>query len=88
MNQFDGPERFDVEIQKVSGENLPQLIQLKLAARRFYDLGDVSYLIRVHNLDESFLETIHSAFRQDFLVCLDEARREMRRDEEDDARED
>jgi len=55
---------------------LPQLIQLTLAARRYYDFGDVVFLIRVHDLDESFMAQLHPAVRQDFIECLEEKRRE------------
>jgi hypothetical protein len=60
------------------------LIQLKLAARGHYDFGDVVSLIRIHQLDESFLEKIHPAVRPDFIECLEEKRRE----DEYEARED
>ena len=55
---------------------LPQLIQLKLAARRHYDFGDVVFLIQTHNLDESFLQQLHPSVHQDFIECLEEKRRE------------
>jgi hypothetical protein len=55
---------------------LPQLIQLKLAARRYSDFGDVVLLIRAHQLDESFAEKIHPAVRGDFIECVEEKRRE------------
>lgn len=56
--------------------NLPTLIELKLAARRYQDFADVVSLIRVHNLDESFQEQIHPAMRRDFVEFLEEKRRE------------
>ena len=52
------------------------MIQLKLAARRYYDFGDVVFLIQTHNLDESFLEQLHPSVHQDFIECLEEKRRE------------
>ncbi len=73
---FPDPERVAVEIKNVRVVNLPQLIQLKLAARRYYDFGDVVFLIRVHNLDESFLKQLHRSVHQDFIECLEEKRRE------------
>jgi hypothetical protein len=73
---FPDPEEASEEIEKVKVVTLPQLIQLKLAARRYYDFGDVAYLIRVHNLDESFLEKLHPSVHQDFIECLEEKRRE------------
>jgi hypothetical protein len=56
--------------------NLPTLVQLKLAARRYQDFADVVNLIRVHNLDESFLAQLHPAVHGDFVECLEEKRRE------------
>ena len=73
---FPDPEQVAVEIEKVQVVNLPKLIQLKLAARRHYDFGDVGFLIRVHNLDESFMEKLHPSVHQDFIECLEEKRRE------------
>jgi hypothetical protein len=55
---------------------LTHLIQLKLAARRHYDSGDVVSLIRARQLDESFAEKLHPAVRADYFKCLDEKRRE------------
>ena len=62
--------------QKVHYINLTTLIQLKLAARRHQDLADVVSLISIHNLNESFLERLHSSVRQGFIECLEEKRRE------------
>jgi len=73
---FPDPTEASQEIEKIRVLTLPQLIQLKLAARRYYDFGDVVFLIRVHNLDESFLEKLHSSVHQDFIECLEEKRRE------------
>lgn len=56
--------------------NLPTLIELKLAARRHRDFGDVVELIRIHALDESYLDKLHPSVRQDFIECLEEKRRE------------
>jgi hypothetical protein len=85
---FPDPDQASEEIAHTRVVTLPQLVQLRLAAGRYYDFGDVTFLIRVKNLDESFLDKIHSAVRQDFLACLDEAREEKRREEEYEARED
>jgi hypothetical protein len=73
---FPDPAEASQEIDKISVLTLPQLIQLKLAARRFYDFGDVVFLIRTHNLDESFLPQLHPSVHQDFIECLEEKRRE------------
>ena len=56
--------------------NLVTLVQLKLAARRHKDFGDVVDLIRENNLDESFRENLHSSVQQDYIECLEEKRRE------------
>jgi hypothetical protein len=73
---FPDPTEASEEIEKIRVLTLPHLIQLKLAARRFYDFGDVVFLIRTHNLDEAFLKQIHSSVHRDFVECLEEKRRE------------
>src|SRR5262245_54864919 len=73
---FPDPTEASTTIEKARVLKLEQLIQLKLAARRHYDFGDVVALIRVHQLDESFAEQLHSSVRADFIECLDEKRRE------------
>jgi len=80
---FPHPDEASEEIEKTRVVTLPQLIQLKLAARRYYDFGDVVFLIRVHNLDEAFLEKLHPSVHQDYIECLEE----MRRDKEYEERE-
>jgi hypothetical protein len=81
---FPDPAAASEEIDQIRVVTLVQLVQLKLAARRYYDFGDVVHLIRVHNLDESFANQLHPAVRQDYIECLEE----KRRDDEYDARED
>jgi len=73
---FPDPSEVSEIIDKHSVVNLPTLIVLKLAARRYKDFGDVVELIRVNDLDESFLDRLHATVRQDFLECLEEKRRE------------
>ena len=73
---FPDPVEASQEIDKIQVLTLPQLIQLKLAARRHYDFGDVVFLLRTHNLDESFLLQLHPSVHQDFIECLKEKRRE------------
>ncbi len=73
---FPNPDEASQEIEKFKVLTLPQLIQLKLAARRHYDFGDVVFLIRVHNLEESFPEHLHPSVHQDFIECLEGKRRE------------
>lgn len=73
---FPDPLQASEEINRIRVVTLPQLVQLKLAARRYYDFGDVAHLIRVHNLDEAFLKEIHPSVGKDFIECLEEKRRE------------
>jgi hypothetical protein len=73
---FPDPADASEEIKKIRVLKLATLIQLKLAARRYYDFGDVVYLIRVHKLDESFRDQLHPSVQQDFIECLEEKRRE------------
>jgi len=56
--------------------DLPTLVQLKLAARRYQDFADVVSLIRENRLNETFRNRLHPTLHADFLSCLDEMRRE------------
>ena len=73
---FPDPREASVRIEEIQVVSLPQLIQLKLAARRYYDFGDVVFLIRVHNLHEKFMSQLHASVHKDFIECLEEKRRE------------
>lgn len=73
---FPDPAAVSELIQDRRYVSLPILIQLKLAARRHRDFGDVVSLIAVHDLDESFADQLHPAVRRDYTECLDEKRRE------------
>jgi hypothetical protein len=73
---FPDPTDVSQIIDKHRVVDLPTLIQLKLAARRHRDFGDVVELIRIHNLDESFRQKLHESLRRDFIECLEEKRRE------------
>jgi hypothetical protein len=73
---FPHPRDVCETIKNVQVVNLPTLIQLKLAARRHYDFGDVAHLIAVHNLDESYLDRLHPSVHRDFIECLEEKRLE------------
>jgi hypothetical protein len=73
---FPDPEAVREQILKINYINLPTLVQLKLAARRYQDFADVVNLISVHNLDESFAERLHPTLRRDYIECLEEKRRE------------
>jgi hypothetical protein len=63
-------------IDHVSYLNLRRLIEVKLAMRRYRDLGDVAALIRVHDLTGAFVEQLHPTLHGDYLLCLEEKRRE------------
>lgn len=56
--------------------DLKNLVELKLAARRWRDFADVVDLIRANNLDDSFTSQLHESVRKDFIECLEEKRRE------------
>jgi hypothetical protein len=73
---YPDPEAVRERIRNVYFISLASLIQLKLAARRHQDFADVVELIRVHDLDESFLDQLHRTLRRDFVECLEEKRRE------------
>lgn len=73
---FPDPVAVGKKIEGVRFVDLPTLIQLKLAAHRYYDFGDVVNLIRVHKLDEAFLTNLHPSLHRDFIECLEEKRRE------------
>jgi hypothetical protein len=51
--------------------NLPTLIELKLAARRYRDFGDVVELIRFNNLDEAFAARLHPTVHGAYRECLE-----------------
>ncbi len=73
---YPDPATVRERIENIEVVNLPTLIQLKLAARRYQDLADVISLIRVHQLDESFADRLHPSMRNDYIECLEEKRRE------------
>jgi hypothetical protein len=56
--------------------DLPTLVQLKLAARRYQDFADVVSLIRQNHLDESFTNRLHPSLHANYMLCLDGKRRE------------
>lgn len=73
---FPNPSEVGESIKAIHYLNLQTLIQLKLAARRHRDFGDVVELIRFNNRHEAFAERLHPTLRRDYLECLDEKRRE------------
>src|SRR5262245_49396134 len=73
---FPNPDDVSESVNEVRVIDLVTLIQLKLAARRHRDFGDVVELIRVNELDESFGDRLHPSVRSDYIECLEEKRRE------------
>jgi hypothetical protein len=73
---FPNPEEVSETIEKMQVIDLPTLVQLKLAARRHRDFGDVVELIRFNSLDESFAVRLHPSVHNDYIECLEEKRRE------------
>jgi len=73
---FPEPSGVAEQIDNLWVINLPTLVELKLAARRYQDFADVVSLIRENALDETFAARLHPAVRADYLSCLDEKRRE------------
>jgi hypothetical protein len=73
---FPNPEEVSETIEKMQVIDLPTLVQLKLAARRHRDFGDVVELIRFNGLDKSFAARLHPSVRGDYIECLEEKRRE------------
>jgi hypothetical protein len=73
---FPDPSKVGETIEKYRFVDLVTLIELKLAARRHRDFGDVVELIRFNDLDESFQDRLHPSVRQDYIECLEEKRRE------------
>jgi hypothetical protein len=74
---FPDPAEVGQTIDTIRVVNLPTLVQLKLAARRYSDFGDVVNLIRVHGLDETFLDKLHPSVHADFIECVEEQHREV-----------
>jgi hypothetical protein len=73
---FPDPAAVAELVRSISVLDLATLIQLKLAARRHRDFGDVVELIRFNNLDETFANRLHPTLRRDYIECLEEKRRE------------
>jgi hypothetical protein len=73
---YPNPADVSETIDKISVVDLVTLIQLKLAAHRHKDFGDVVELIGVNELDADFADRLHSSLRRDFIECLEEKRRE------------
>ncbi len=61
-----------VLIDDVPMPTLPRLIELKLVAWRYKDLGDVVELIRIHNLGEAFSSQLDATVRSAYLQCCDQ----------------
>jgi hypothetical protein len=73
---YPDPATVSEIIEQVQVIDLPTLVQLKLAARRWKDFADVVELIRYNELDESFADRLHESVRRAYIECLEEKRRE------------
>jgi hypothetical protein len=73
---YPDPAEVAEEVEKHQVVDLTTLVQLKLAAKRYKDFGDVVELIRHNDLDESFADKLDPSVRQDYIECLEEKRRE------------
>ena len=73
---FPDPALVSESIEGIQFVDLATLVQLKLAAKRYRDFGDVVELIRFNDLDEGFAERLLSSVRGDYIECLEEKRRE------------
>ena len=74
--EYPDPMTVSEIIRDIRVLDLVTLVQLKLAARRHRDFGDVVELIRFNDLDEAFSERLHQSLRRDYIECLEEKRRE------------
>jgi hypothetical protein len=79
---FPDPSQVAETISNQRVLNLRTLVELKLAAGRYKDFGDVVELIRVNRLDETFASQLSPTVREHYTECLEE----MRREEEYEAR--
>ena len=73
---YPDPAAVSQTIARIRVVDLPTLIQLKLAARRYQDFADVVSLIRANDLHETFALQLHTSVRRDFIECLEAKRRE------------
>jgi hypothetical protein len=73
---FPDPAAVSETIDDIRVVNLATLVELKLAAGRYRDFGDVVELIRANNLDEAFAARLYPSVRGDYIECLEEKRRE------------
>jgi hypothetical protein len=73
---YPDPRQVARRIERTQVIDLPNLITLNLAARRYKDFADVISLIRANDLDESFCRRLHGTVHGDYLECLEEMRRE------------
>jgi len=73
---FPDPMSASEVVSNVRVLKLTNLFELKLAAHRHRDFGDVVELIRFNDLDEAFADHLHPSLRRDYVECLEEKRRE------------
>ena len=73
---FPDPSSASEVVHNIRVLRLTTLVELKLAAHRHRDFGDVVELIRFNDLDETFADRLHASLRRDYVECLEEKRRE------------
>jgi hypothetical protein len=73
---YPDPERVGEVVESFRVVNLLTLVELKLAQRRYRDLGDVAGLMRANGLDESYAFRLHPSVRAAYILCLKENQRE------------
>jgi hypothetical protein len=73
--KYPDPEAVAEVVRGIRYVNLLWLVQLKLATRRYRDLGDVAALIRVRDLDASYIAKLHQSLHRYFDVFVRESPR-------------
>jgi hypothetical protein len=73
---FPEPQQICIVLDEIKVAELHALIEMKLAAGRHQDLGDVVSLIGSQNLDASYAARLHRSLRASFAECIEETRRE------------
>jgi hypothetical protein len=69
--KFPDPAEAEI-IDGIPVPSLARIIELKLVTWRFKDWGDVVELIRLHELGESFADSLNPVARSAYLQCYDQ----------------